>query len=257
VAVPVVLRYTEREARAWLKLWRSWAFSLIVTPLLFLGSMGLGLGSYVDDGVSSVDGLDYLTFVAPGLLAAGIMQNMAGDGLWGVMGGHKWQGVFYAAVASPLRPADLFGGWLLWRGVLAGVSATSFVTVAALLGGVPSPWGVLAVPAAVLTALTFSALLAAWSISRDNDGSFPVVVRVVIMPMFVFSGTFFPLSDLPAAVRPLAWATPLWHAVELCRGATTGTLGPAAGLGHTAVLAAYLAVGCALAVDGFTKRLAS
>lgn len=257
MAVPVVLRYTEREARVWLKLWQSWIFSLIVTPLLFLGSMGLGLGSYVDDGARSVEGLDYLTFVAPGLLAAGIMQNMAGDSLWGVMGGHKWQGVYNAAVASPLRPADVFGGWLLWRGALAGASATSFLAVAALLGGVPSWWGVLAVPAAVLTALTFSALLAAWAIGRENDGSFPVVLRVVIMPMFVFSGTFFPLSDLPAAVRPLAWATPLWHAVELCRGATTGSLAPAAGLGHTTVLAAFLAVGCTLSVRGFTRRLAS
>lgn len=257
MAVPVVLRYTEREARVWLKLWRSWAFSFVATPLLFLGSMGLGLGSYVDDGAGAVEGFDYLTFVAPGLLAAGIMQNMAADSMWGVMGGHKWQGIFNAAVASPLRPADLFGGWLLWRGSLAGLSATSFLAAAALLGGVPSVWGVLAVPVGVLTALTFSSLLAAWSITRDSDGSFPVVMRVAIMPMFVFSGTFFPLSDLPAAVRPVAWVTPLWHAVELCRGATTGTLGLAASLGHTAVLGAYLAVGCALAVRGFTKRLAS
>lgn len=257
MAVPVVLRYTEREARGWLKLWKAWAFSFFVVPLLFLGGIGLGLGSYVETGAGTVGGYDYLTFVAPGLLAAGVMQNMTGDGLWGVMGGHKWQGTFNAAVASPLRPADVFGGWLLWRGVLSGLSAVSFVVTAALLGGVPSAWGVLAIPAAVLCALTFSSLLAAWSITRDTDASFPVVFRIVIQPLFVFSGTFFPLSELPSFVRPLAWATPLWHAIELCRGATTGTLGLVEGLGHTAYLTGCIALGCVLAVRGFTRRLAS
>jgi len=259
VAVPVMLRYTEREARGWLKLWKAWVFSFFVVPLLFLGGIGLGLGSYVDSGTgsSSVGSFDYLTFVAPGLLAGGVMQNMTGDGLWGVMGGHKWQGTFNAAVASPLRPADVFGGWLLWRGVMSGASAVSFVVTAALLGAVPSVWGVLAVPAAVLCALTFSSLLAAWSITRDTDGSFPVIFRIVIMPMFVFSGTFFPLSDLPSAIRPLAWATPLWHVVELCRGATTGTLGLVEGVGHTAYLATAIALGCLLAGRGFTRRLAA
>jgi lipooligosaccharide transport system permease protein len=257
VAVPVVLRFAEREARVWIKLWPAWSFSFFVMPLLFLGSMGLGLGSYIDGGRAPVGGFDYLTFVAPGLLAGGVMQNTAGDGLWGVMGGHKWQGTFNAAVASPLRPADVYGGWLLWRGVLGGITAVSFVLAASLLGGVPSAWGVLAVPAAVLCALAFSALISAYSITRETDASFPVVIRLVIMPMFVFSGTFFPLEEVPTAVRPLAWATPLWHAVELCRGATTGTLGLLEGLGHTAFLAACIAVGCAFGVRGFNRRLAA
>jgi lipooligosaccharide transport system permease protein len=225
VALPVVLRYTEREARGWLKLWKAWAFSFFVVPLLFLGGMGLGLGSYVDTGAGTVGGYDYLTFVAPGLMAAGVMQNMTGDGLWGVMGGHKWQGTFNAAVASPLRPGDVFGGWLLWRGFLGGASAVSFLLAATLMGAVPSVCGVLAVPATILCALAFSSLLASWSITREIDSSFPVVFRLVIMPIYVFSGTFFPLADLPGAVQTLARTTPLWHAIELCRGATTGTLG--------------------------------
>ena len=257
MALPVMLRFTEREARIWVKLWRGWTFSFFVMPLLFLGSMGLGLGSYVDTGGSTVGGFDYLTFVAPGLLAGGVMQNMSADGLWGVMGGHKWQGHFNAAVAGPMRPSDLFGGWLVWRAVLGALTAISFVIAAALLGGVPSWWGVLAIPSAMLCAVAFSALLSAYSITRDTDGSFPVIMRIVILPMFVFSGTFFPLSELPAAVRPVAWATPLWHSVELCRGATTGTLGLLDGLGHTAYLCGCIAVGWAFGVRGFTRRLAA
>lgn len=256
MTVPVVARYAEREARTWIKHWTSWAFSFFVMPLLFLGSMGLGLGTYVDESSRTIAGMDYLTFVAPGLLAAGVMQNVAGDAMWSVMGGWKWQGQFNGAVSTPLRPADVYGGWLMWRAALAGLTAVSFVVAAALLGGVPSAWGVLAIPAAMLCALSFAAPIAAFSVTRETDASFPVVFRLLIMPMFVFSGTFFPLDQLPAFVQPLAKATPLWHAVELCRGATTGTLGLVDGLVHTGFLLACIALGSLLAVQGFTRRLA-
>jgi lipooligosaccharide transport system permease protein len=256
MAVPAITRYVEREARIWFKHWSAWAFSFFVAPLLFLGSMGLGLGSYVDEGNQSIAGMDYLTFVAPGLLAGAVMQNVAGDSMWSIMGGWKWQGYFTAAVSTPLTPADVFGGWLLWRAVLAALTAVSFVASAALLGGVPSAWAVLAIPAAMLCALAFSAALAAFSITRETDASFPVVFRLVIMPMFVFSGTFFPVSELPSYIQPLAKVTPLWHTVELCRGATTGTLGFAEALGHTTFLLGCIAVGWVLAVRGFNRRLA-
>lgn len=257
MATPVITRYAEREGRIWLKQWTSWAFSFLVTPLLFLGTMGLGLGSYVDANTSTIAGMDYLTFVAPGLLAGAAMQNIAGVSMWEVMGGHKWQGQFNGAVSTPLRPADVYGGWLMWHGALNALAAVSFVTTAALLGGVPSAWGVLAVPFAVLGALSLAAPIAAWSITRETDASFPVVIRVVVMPMFVFAGTFFPVDQLPAAVQPLAKATPLWHAVELCRGATTGTLGLADALVHISYLTAFIAVGSWFAVRGFTRRLSS
>lgn len=255
MAVAVMTRFAEREARIWFKHWTAWSFSFFVAPVLYLGSMGLGLGGYIDETNRTLGGMDYLTFVAPGLLAAAVMQNVSGDGMWSIMGGWKWQGYFTAAVATPLRPADVFGGWLLWRAALAGLTAVSFVMTAALLGGVPSAWGVLAIPAAMLCALACAAPIAAFSITQESDSTFPPVFRLVIMPMFVFSGTFFPLSQLPAAVQPVAKALPLWHAVELCRGATTGTLGLVAGLGHTAYLAAWVVVGCALAIRGFNRRL--
>jgi lipooligosaccharide transport system permease protein len=258
MAVPVVLRYTEHEAQSWLKHWRAWIFSFFVMPLLFLGGLGFGLGGYIDASAASdsIGAHDYLTFVAPGLLAGGIMQNMYGD-LWGVMAGFKWQGPMTAAAATPLRPADVFLGFLAWRVLLCGGPAASFLIVAALLGAVPSAWGVLAVPAAVLCGLVFSAFFAAWSITRDRDSSFAVLIRVACTPMFVFSGTFFPVDELPGAAQAVVRATPLWHAIELCRGATTGTLGLVEGLGHTAYLLAWLAVACLLGIRGFDRRLTS
>jgi lipooligosaccharide transport system permease protein len=253
VVVPQPLRFTEREIVVLAKFWRGWFFSLFVMPLLFLGAMGLGLGDYVDR--HTIGGLDYLTFVAPGMLAAGVMQNASGDALWGTMGGHKWLGHFNAAAASPLRPADVFTGWVVSRALVAACTSTVFLVVAAVLGGVPSWWGVLAIPSAVLLGMTTTSLLSAFSVSQDSDMSFGLIMRLVVLPMFVFSGTFFPIEQLPAGVRPLAMATPLWHAVELCRGATTGSIGFRPAVAHVGYLAACIAVGFFLGIRGFTKRL--
>jgi len=254
VAVPISLRFAEREAIVMAKFWRGWAFSLFVMPVLFLGGIGLGLGDYVDD--RTIGGLDYLTFVAPGMLAMAVFQNAAGDGLWGAMGGWKWMGHFNAAIATPLQPTDVFTGWMVSRAALMACTAVTFLVAAALLGGVPSLWGVLMVPAAVLGGLTITAWFSGFSIGRESDASFPVMIRLVILPMSFFSGTFFPLDQLPAGVKPLAMATPLWHTVELGRGATTGTLG-LGDLVHLGYLVACVGLGSLYASRGFNRRLTS
>ncbi len=254
-AVPM-LRVAEREARVWRRFWRTSALTGVLMPLLFLGAMGIGLGGLVDDNRGSVAGVDYLVFVAPGILAATAMQGAAGQSLWPVMAGIKWVRSFHAAAATPLAPRDVFGGWVLWIGARQAMNATAFVVVAALLGAVPSPWGVLAVPAAVLTGLALGAPLTAYSAGQDSDLPFPIIMRVAVMPMFLFSGTFFPLDQLPDWLEPVAWISPLWHGVELCRGATTGSIGLAAAGGHVTFLAACIAAGCWWGVRTFTSKLA-
>jgi lipooligosaccharide transport system permease protein len=251
-----LLRQAEREARVWAQLWQGTVIAGIVTPLLFLGAMGLGLGSLVDER-GDVAGLDYLVFVAPGILAAAIFQSAAGASLWPVMSGMKWSKTFHAAVATPLEPGDIYGGYVLWLGARLTMDATAFLVIAALLGGVPSPWGVLAIPAAVAGGLALAAPLTAFSARQDSDVPFGVIMRIVVMPMFLFSGTFFPLDQLPSALLPVAWLTPLWHAVELCRGATTGSIGLLSGLGHATSLAACIAAGAWWGVRSFTQRLAA
>jgi lipooligosaccharide transport system permease protein len=162
---------------------------------------------------------------------------------------------FHGVVATPISPGQLYGGFVLWTALRSMLGAAAFLLVAALLGAVPSAWGVLAIPAAGLCSAAFCALLAAYSIKLDSDLSFPMIMRLGVLPLFLFSGTFFPVSQLPSGLQPLAVFSPLWHGVELGRDATTGTFDAAPVLAHIAVLVACIAVGALLGVRGFTRRL--
>lgn len=256
MATPAVLRVVERNAHVAMRLWKGSVGFAFVGPVLFLAAMGLGLGGLVDEGAGEVAGVRYLVFVAPGLVAANAMQAAAGESLWPVMAGLKWVGSFKAMVATPLAPGDVMGGHVVWSAARSGVSAVAFLSVAALVGGVPSPLGVLAVPAAMLCGAAFAAPLAAFAATQETDIRFPVVMRLGIVPLFLFSGTFFPVDDLPGWAAPVVAASPLWHAVELCRAATTGTVEPALPAAvHVAVLAAVTAAGWCWGTRTFARRL--
>ena len=256
VGVPPLVRVVEREARVFRKLWRGTVFSSFVTPVMFLAAIGLGVGGVVRDPTGRLGGASYLVFVTPGLLAASAMQNAAGNSLWPVMAGTKWVRTFHAMVATPVTASDVYGGFVVWNAIRSSFGIVAFLAVGALLGGVPSPWGVLAVPAAMLCAMAFAAPLSAYAATRESDQAFPVIIRFGIIPLFLFSGTFFPVRQLPSALRALAPLSPLWHGVELCRAATTGHLraGPAAG--HVAVLVGFVAVGWWWGRRTFSRRLA-
>ena len=113
----------------------------------------------------------------------------------------------------------------------------------------------LAVPSAVVCGLAFAAVIAAYAAVCEFDGSFNYIQRFVITPLFLFGGAFYPISSLPAALRPIAWATPLWHGVELCRGFSLHSMGGTDALGHFAVLGAYIAVGFTICRRLFIRRL--
>ena len=250
--------FVEREALIYRRLWRGVVFTQFVQPTLYLLAMGIGLGGLIAAHGTTVDGLSYLVFVAPGLMAATTLQTATGEALWPVLAGFKWMGFYHGMVAAPLRPSDVYRGVVTWLSIRLTFSAAAFLAVATLLGAVESPWAVLAIPAAVLGALALAAPLAAFSATQETDHAFPLVLRFLTLPMFLFSATFFPLSQLPAALRPLAWVSPLWHGVELCRDATTGTLGSAGWAGvaaHLAVLVTYLGLGVAWGTRAFTRRL--
>jgi lipooligosaccharide transport system permease protein len=248
-------RVVEREAQVFARLWRGSVFTSVVTPVLFLGAMGWGLGGLVDDP-RRLGGLDYLAFVAPGLMVASAVQSAAGESLWPVMAGTKWIGTFHAMATTPLRPGDVFVGFVAWNSIRAGGAATIFLVVATLLGGVGSWWAPLAIPVVVLCVAAFSSLLAAFAVRQDTDLPFTLIMRLGILPLFLFSGTFFPVEQLPDAVEPLAVLSPLWHGVELARGATTGTIDLAAATAHATVLAGVVLVASWWGVRGFTRRLA-
>lgn len=250
-----VWRALERELLVFARTWRGSAFTAIVQPLLFLAAMGIGLGQLVDEGAgTSTVELDYLQFVAPGLLAASALLAVSGEALWGVMGGVKWMGQFKGMVATPMTPGDVYGGLVLSAGVRAGAAAVAFLVVAALLGGVASWWAPVAVVAAVLLAMATMGGLAAYSVRKEDDRTFPLIMRLGVIPLFLFSGTFFPVEQLPDAVQPLAVLSPLWHGVEVARDATTGVVDGWTLL-HAGVLAALVAAAVPFGVRGFERRL--
>lgn len=252
-----LLRVTEREVRIGARAWKTVLLTGVATPLLFLGAMGIGLGGLIDDNSGPVAGVSYLAFVTPGILCAASLQTAASDSMWPVMGGMKWMKWHHAAAATPLTPADVYGGYVLWIATRLSVNATFFLVVASLLGGVESPFGVLAIPAAVLGSLALAAPLVAYSAGRDSDVTFPILFRVLVMPLFLFSGTFFAVDQLPAGVRPLAWVSPLWHAVEVARSATTGDVDLLAAIGHVTFLALCITAGWLWGTRVFTRRLAA
>lgn len=255
MSLTLALRATEREARVWAKVWRSGVFTTFVAPVLMLLALGVGMGQLVESDPAELGGLDYLAFVTPGLMVATAMQTAAGNSLWPVMSGHRWLGTYYSQSASPMGSSDIYAGQVVWTGAKALLQSVVFLLVGMALGGVLSPWGVLAIPAAALTAVAIGAPLAAFAATQDSDAAFDVLLRVVIVPMYLFSGTLFAIDQLPAGLQVVAKVLPVWHGVELARAATTGSADFGSVLVHVGVLLAYLGAGCAWGVRAFAGRL--
>jgi len=252
------IRVVERELLVYRRLWRGFVFSQIVQPALYLLALGLGLGGLITAAGNTVGDLSYLEFVAPGLMAATVAQSATGESLWPVIIGTTWMRLYHGMVASPMRAIDVYLGNLVALGIRFATSSAVFLAIAVALGAVPSPWGLLAVPAATAGALAVAAPLTAFAATQENDRSFSLIIRFVALPMFLFSATFFPLSQLPAWLQPLAWISPLWHSVELCRYATTGSWGdggPVSATAHALILVAYISLGCIWGSRTFTERL--
>jgi lipooligosaccharide transport system permease protein len=172
-----------------------------------------------------------------------------------VLGSVKWRRTYYAAAASPLRPADIFHGHLLFTIMRLAMNSAIFLVVMAAFGAITSPWVLAAVPVAVLTGLAFAAPIEAWAITVSKDTSFALVFRFGMIPLFLFSGTFFPVTQLPVWIRPLAYATPLWHGVALCRSLSLGTATLGGALVHVGYLAALAAVSIVVGNRTYRRRL--
>jgi lipooligosaccharide transport system permease protein len=253
------MSYALRSYEFWLtfyrRTWRGTVATSIVNPVFYLGALGIGLGTLVNKSGSTPDGVEYLAFVAPGVLAATAMQVASNDASWPVLGSIRWTRGYYAMLATPLRIRDIVFGHQAWMATHVVSSCAVYLAVIAAFGGVLSPLGVLALPACFLIGLAFSAPMAAYAATCENDGAFVVVNRFAIIPMFLFSGTFFPVSQLPAALEWIAYATPLWHGVDLCRSLTLGRVHWPLALLHVLYLAAWGAAGLAFALHTYRRRL--
>lgn len=239
---------------------RTWKGTLVTSflmPLMYLAAMGVGLGSFVDknSGSQALGGLSYLQFIGPGLLAATAMQTAMFEATYPVMSGIKWQRFFYSMIATPLRPADVVYGNLTFIAFRTVTTCTVFAGVIALFGGMSSWLGVFTIPVALLVGMAYAAPVFAISARLKTEAGFSLIFRFGLIPMFLFSGAFFPVSQLPDVVEWLAYLTPLWHGVELSRAFGTGQIETVPLLGHTAYLLLWFGVGLWFAVTGLTKRL--
>ena len=237
------------------RVWRGSIVSSMVNPVFYLAALGIGLGTLVNKSSAPPGGVTYAHFVAPGLLAAAAMQIGTTESTWPVLGSFKWTRQYFAMAATPLGPASILAGHQLFVTMRLLTSCTAYVAVIAAFGGIQSWLAVFAVPAALLTGLAFSAPVEAYAASLEADTGFSALFRFGVVPMFLFSGTFFPVARLPEVLQWVAYATPLWHGVDLCRGLVLGTTGAAAAVGHVAYLLAWIVGGLALARARYGRRL--
>ena len=249
------LRMYERSARVYRGVWRGSVFSSFVNPLLYLVAMGIILGSVIDERTGGVGGVSYIEFLTPGLLAATAMQAGAGDSSWPVLAGIKWQKYYVAALATPLTSRDLVIGHLAWVATRVALVSTIYVLVAAALGAITLAGGLLSIVPAVLTGLAFAGFITFFAATLDDGMGLTNLFRFGIMPLFLFSGTFFEIEQLPDWLEPLAYVTPLWHGVELTRSMALGLDPTFSRSLHLTVLLVLIAIGTALAVRQFEKRL--
>jgi lipooligosaccharide transport system permease protein len=243
--------------------WRATAVSSILQPLLFLLAFGVGFGALVEGGngvgggvAAATGGVGYLVWLAPALLAVSAVQTAAFESSYPVLSGFKWQRHYHGMTAGPVSPAQVALGHVVWVALKTAGAGLIYIGVIAVFGGVASPGIVVSLLAAVLTGAAVAALVTAFSATLENEGTaFSVLFRFVVIPMTLFSGTFFPIDRLPGWVQPVAWVSPLWHGTEVARAAALDRWQPLAALGHTAYLLALLVLGAALAARLFTRRL--
>jgi lipooligosaccharide transport system permease protein len=250
-------RVWQRNWLVYKRLWhRSLAFGFI-QPILFLTAMGLGIGALIGtQDLAAFGGVEYIHWLGPGLMAAMAMQTATFESTYPIMNKIMWGRNYEAMLSTPVTIRSIVGGELAWTAFRIGSLAAVFLLVLALFGIVRSPLALLAIPFSVLIGVAFASCLIAFTATQKNDVGFSAIFRFVVNPLFLFSGTFFPLTNLPEPLRAVAWATPLFHGVELIRGSILNQLDPLAAPIHVAYLLVMLAIGTYFAERLLTRRMA-
>ena len=231
-------------------------FTGFFEPVFYLFGIGLGVGALV----SSVDGISYVSFVAPGLLAASCLNGAMSDGCFNIWFKLHFMKTYDGILATPMRVPDVAFGEMLWAVTRGSIYAGCFLVVLLVIGGITgrpvllSPLAVFAFPAAVLAATSFSALFVCITTFVRKIEDFDVVVGLVVMPMFLFSGTFFPVSRVPLIPRIVIEMLPLYHGTAMLRQLTTGAVDRTFVL-HVAYLVILGATAFALAMRRLERTL--
>lgn len=229
-------------------------FQSFGNPLIYLFALGVGLASLMPQGVGDVS---YLQFVAPALMATAAMTVTSNETSYPIMMGFKWNPIFYGMNASPITGGQIVSGMMIHIALRAFVTVAIYFGIIVLFGAVPSALGWLSIGSATLTGMAIGVLISTYTSTIEEDrGQMAMLQRFGIMPLFLFSGTFFPLEQLPVWLQPLGWASPLWHGTELGRVLTYGATEPIwLTVTHVGYLTTLLVVGLWATRKHFVRRL--
>jgi len=245
---------------------RAYGWTIIVgalgQPIIYLLGLGVGLAALIQGTIDDGSGMavSYLVFVAPALLMTAAIQVGTEEFSYPIMDGFKWRRFFFGFSASPISPGQIANGVLYGASARILLAVTGYYLFIWVFGAVPDPaTGWLAIPIGLLAGWAFGAPLMAYAASiTDDKGQFALVQRFIFMPMFLFSGTFYPLSALPDWLEWIGWISPLWHATQLGRGVTYGRPEePWLIAVHVAYLVVLAVGGYLLARHFFAKRLSA
>lgn len=228
----------------------------IGTPVLYLFAFGVGLGTLITANVGPVFGVTYLQFVAPALLASAAVLVGTEEYTFGILLGLKWNATYVGMNAAPITPRQIVKGIMIFIGIRMLATTTIYYLIMLVFGAVPSPWGVLMIVAGILTGFAFSPIAAFAASLEDDRGEFAILQRLVVLPLTLFSGTVFPLSQLPIYLQWIGWLSPLWHGSELGRQFAYGPTEPIwLTIVHVVYLLGLAIVGWQLFVRNITRRL--
>jgi lipooligosaccharide transport system permease protein len=258
ISTPGPLRVVSGHLVVFRRLWRLNLLSSFVQPMLYLLGLGVGVGALVDRNAGStvtLGGVSYVAFVAPGLIATAAMAVCSAESMWPVMGGLKWRRDYHGIAATPLDASDIVVGHMIWMALRAGITGAAVAAALAFVDDTRG-WGLLpAVLVAIAIGIAFAMPIMAYSVGAELDGGFPAIQRFLIIPLFLFGGAFYPLSQLPVIVQWFARAFPLWHGVVVARGFTTGDVDWGGVAGHVAYVLVWAGLGTAISIRRLARRL--
>ncbi|HWR08088.1 ABC transporter permease [Sporomusa sp.] len=245
-----MLRIFARHMAVFRKIWFGNIMFNFIEPLLYLTAMGYGLGTFVQD----INGLSYIQYIAPGMVASSAMFAASFECTYGSFIRLHYQKTFQAMLAGPVTVRDIVAGDIMYATFKSTLFGLVILTVITVLGQVQSWWALLIPLFLIIPGLTFSLLAICYTGITDNIDKFNYYVTLFLTPSYLFSGVFFPINSMPAWAQLLAWFNPIYHSVEVCRAMALGNINPGL-LVHAGVLLAVAIVFMPLSVRLLTKRL--
>lgn len=244
-----------RNALAYKHYWIAF-ISGFFEPVFYLVAVGFGVGQFVGTIPFGGKELEYAVFLAPGMLASSTLNGAIFDGFFSPFFKLNWLKTYDGVITTPINISDIALGEILWALIRGTIYGASFLLVMLALGLIESPWALLALPAVMLSSGALSAGAMILTGVTKEIGSLEKVMTLIVFPLFLFSGTFYPISLYPAFLQPIVQATPLYHSANLLRSLTTGAVGPGT-LWHVLYLTLMLVGSSYLAIRLMRRRLIS